>query len=35
VALAAGGAITILGVTPDRPETGYGYIAARDAGRAG
>jgi mannose-1-phosphate guanylyltransferase / mannose-6-phosphate isomerase len=29
---AAAGAITILGVTPDRPETGYGYIRA-DAGR--
>jgi mannose-1-phosphate guanylyltransferase/mannose-6-phosphate isomerase len=29
---AAAGAITILGVTPDRPETGYGYIrtATRD-----
>ncbi len=25
---AAGGAIAILGVTPDRPETGYGYIRA-------
>ena len=25
---AAEGAITILGVTPDRPETGYGYIRA-------
>lgn len=25
---AAGGAIVILGVTPDRPETGYGYIQA-------
>ncbi|MBX3637520.1 MAG: mannose-1-phosphate guanylyltransferase/mannose-6-phosphate isomerase [Rubrivivax sp.] len=25
---AAGGAITILGVQPDRPETGYGYIRA-------
>lgn len=28
VASAAEGAITILGVTPDRPETGYGYIRA-------
>ncbi|WP_077036167.1 mannose-1-phosphate guanylyltransferase/mannose-6-phosphate isomerase [Pelomonas sp. KK5] len=29
---AAGGAIVILGITPDRPETGYGYIrAAEDA----
>ena len=26
---AAAGAIAILGVTPDRPETGYGYIRAR------
>ena len=26
VAVAAGGAIAILGVRPDRPETGYGYI---------
>ena len=26
VRIAAGGAIAILGVTPDRPETGYGYI---------
>ena len=25
---AAGGAIVILGITPDRPETGYGYIRA-------
>ncbi|MBL8314150.1 MAG: mannose-1-phosphate guanylyltransferase/mannose-6-phosphate isomerase [Rubrivivax sp.] len=29
---AAAGAINILGVTPDRPETGYGYIRA-DAGK--
>jgi mannose-1-phosphate guanylyltransferase/mannose-6-phosphate isomerase len=28
VQAAAGGAIVILGVTPDRPETGYGYIRA-------
>jgi len=28
---AAEGAITILGVTPDRPETGYGYIRAEGA----
>ena len=28
---AAAGAITILGVTPDRPETGYGYIRADGA----
>ena len=27
VRVAAAGAIVILGVTPDRPETGYGYIA--------
>jgi len=26
IAMAAEGAITILGITPDRPETGYGYI---------
>ena len=26
VRLAGGGAIAILGITPDRPETGYGYI---------
>ena len=26
VQAAAGGAIVILGITPDRPETGYGYI---------
>jgi mannose-1-phosphate guanylyltransferase/mannose-6-phosphate isomerase len=32
VQCAAGGAITILGVTPDRPETGYGYIRA-DGGK--
>jgi mannose-1-phosphate guanylyltransferase/mannose-6-phosphate isomerase len=25
---AAAGAITILGITPDRPETGYGYVRA-------
>ncbi|HZF79780.1 MAG TPA: mannose-1-phosphate guanylyltransferase/mannose-6-phosphate isomerase, partial [Rubrivivax sp.] len=28
VQLAADGAITILGIRPDRPETGYGYIRA-------
>jgi mannose-1-phosphate guanylyltransferase / mannose-6-phosphate isomerase len=28
VMMAAEGAITILGITPDRPETGYGYIRA-------
>jgi mannose-1-phosphate guanylyltransferase/mannose-6-phosphate isomerase len=32
VRTAAGGAIAILGVAPDRPETGYGYIRA-DNGR--
>ena len=26
IAMAAEGAITVLGITPDRPETGYGYI---------
>jgi mannose-1-phosphate guanylyltransferase / mannose-6-phosphate isomerase len=37
VRVAASGAIVILGVTPDRPETGFGYIraaAAVDAGDA-
>jgi mannose-1-phosphate guanylyltransferase/mannose-6-phosphate isomerase len=29
---AAAGAITILGVTPERPETGYGYIRAERRG---
>jgi mannose-1-phosphate guanylyltransferase / mannose-6-phosphate isomerase len=28
VRMAASGAIAILGITPDRPETGYGYIRA-------
>ncbi|MBA4178790.1 MAG: mannose-1-phosphate guanylyltransferase/mannose-6-phosphate isomerase [Leptothrix sp. (in: Bacteria)] len=28
VALAAEGALTVLGINPDRPETGYGYIRA-------
>lgn len=28
---AANGKIVILGITPDRPETGYGYIQAREA----
>ncbi|MDP9045232.1 MAG: mannose-1-phosphate guanylyltransferase/mannose-6-phosphate isomerase [Pseudomonadota bacterium] len=32
VRAAAGGAIVILGVTPDRPETGFGYIRATSAG---
>ena len=33
VRIAAEGAIAILGITPDRPETGYGYIRATgDAG---
>jgi mannose-1-phosphate guanylyltransferase/mannose-6-phosphate isomerase len=31
VQAAARGAITILGITPDRPETGYGYIHATNA----
>jgi mannose-1-phosphate guanylyltransferase / mannose-6-phosphate isomerase len=31
VRLAADGAITVLGITPDRPETGYGYIRAEPA----
>jgi mannose-1-phosphate guanylyltransferase/mannose-6-phosphate isomerase len=36
VRAAAGGAFVILGVTPDRPETGFGYIrtAARTGGAA-
>jgi len=34
VAAAADGAITILGITPDRPETGYGYILAEADGGA-
>ena len=29
---AAGGAIVVLGIRPDRPDTGYGYIHVRDAG---
>jgi mannose-1-phosphate guanylyltransferase/mannose-6-phosphate isomerase len=29
------GSIVILGVTPDRPETGYGYIRARDQNNVG
>jgi mannose-1-phosphate guanylyltransferase/mannose-6-phosphate isomerase len=29
---AASGSIVILGITPDRPETGYGYIQCRQAG---
>jgi mannose-1-phosphate guanylyltransferase / mannose-6-phosphate isomerase len=32
VRLAADGAIVILGVQPDRPETGYGYIKSSGAG---
>ncbi len=31
VQVAAGGAIVILGITPDRPETGYGYIRCTPA----
>ncbi|MDH5540066.1 MAG: mannose-1-phosphate guanylyltransferase, partial [Rhizobacter sp.] len=34
VRVAAGGAIVILGVTPDRPETGFGYIRADTSGGA-
>ena len=34
VRLAAGGAIAILGIRPDRPETGYGYILTAAAGEA-
>jgi mannose-1-phosphate guanylyltransferase/mannose-6-phosphate isomerase len=33
--VAAGGAVVVLGITPDRPETGYGYIRSTpDAGAA-
>ena len=35
VRVAAGGAIVILGVTPDRPETGFGYIRSSAGGAAG
>ena len=35
VRVAAGGAIAILGVTPDRPETGFGYIRSAAGGSAG
>ncbi len=34
VRLAAEGGITILGITPDRPETGYGYIRVAESGAA-
>jgi mannose-1-phosphate guanylyltransferase / mannose-6-phosphate isomerase len=34
VRLAAEGGITILGITPDRPETGYGYIRVAENGAA-
>jgi mannose-1-phosphate guanylyltransferase/mannose-6-phosphate isomerase len=32
IRVAEGGAIVILGITPDRPETGFGYIRADDTG---
>jgi mannose-1-phosphate guanylyltransferase / mannose-6-phosphate isomerase len=35
VRVAANGAIVILGVTPDRPETGFGYIRTRAGANAG
>ena len=35
VRLAGGGAIAILGITPDRPETGYGYIRVRSGDSSG
>ena len=35
VRVAAGGAIAILGIRPDRPETGYGYIQVDAAGAPG
>ena len=34
VRVAAGGAVVILGITPDRPETGFGYIRAAASGSA-
>ena len=34
VAVAADGAIAILGITPDRPETGYGYIRVQPGSTA-
>jgi len=34
VRAAADGAIVILGITPDRPETGYGYIKTKASGDA-
>jgi mannose-1-phosphate guanylyltransferase/mannose-6-phosphate isomerase len=34
VQVAAGGAIAILGITPERPETGYGYIRTEAAAGA-
>jgi mannose-1-phosphate guanylyltransferase / mannose-6-phosphate isomerase len=34
VRLAAGGAIVLLGITPDRPETGYGYLRTEAAAGA-
>ncbi|GAP35327.1 mannose-1-phosphate guanylyltransferase/mannose-6-phosphate isomerase [Piscinibacter sakaiensis] len=34
VRAAAGGAFVILGIRPDRPETGFGYIRADDTGEA-
>ncbi|MBP6900799.1 MAG: mannose-1-phosphate guanylyltransferase/mannose-6-phosphate isomerase [Burkholderiaceae bacterium] len=35
VQAAAAGSVVILGITPDRPETGYGYIQAGAAATAG
>ena len=35
IRVASGGSIVILGVTPDRPETGYGYIQAQAQNDAG
>ena len=32
IRVAAGGAIVILGIQPDRPDTGFGYIRADDTG---
>ncbi|MGZ5747886.1 MAG: mannose-1-phosphate guanylyltransferase/mannose-6-phosphate isomerase, partial [Caldimonas sp.] len=35
ITLAAAGGIVVLGIRPDRPETGYGYIRTGDAGATG
>ncbi|MFL6662582.1 MAG: mannose-1-phosphate guanylyltransferase/mannose-6-phosphate isomerase [Rhizobacter sp.] len=35
IGAAAGGSIVLLGILPDRPETGFGYIRATEAGSGG